>query len=209
MNSVKAKWDDKNPPNVPISFKPSEFLVKEPKHKTKTEIQDIFKKEARIKAGLTAVSQVFTTKPIDEMMPSLKYNPNPKYISGSVLKEAKRAEKILVNQKTCALNLNTHKDVISRIKDKEDASFRLREFERDNPTFNDKITKFKQQNLEHYSKNFTTMAIGVHGKELPKFSEDKKDWWTRVKGYNDQPMYQSAKYMYQERNPFKVGFTLN
>jgi hypothetical protein len=107
-------------------------------------------------------------------------------------------------------NFKTHKDTLARIKDREDASFRIRNFEKQNPSFNDKILKFKQQNLDHYSKNFTVEALGVHGKELPQFSQNNKEWWTKVKGYSDQPLYQSAKFMHQDRNPFKVGsFSVN
>ena len=52
----------------------SEFLVDRPKHRTKSEIEDILKKEARIKCGLTAVSTLYITKPIDKMIPSLRFS---------------------------------------------------------------------------------------------------------------------------------------
>jgi hypothetical protein len=90
LNGVKAKWDEKHPPSIPNSFKQSEFLVKNPKHRHNSEIKEKLLKEARMKAGLNAVSQVFITRPIDEMMPSLKYNPHPKFDTGSSLKEANR-----------------------------------------------------------------------------------------------------------------------
>jgi hypothetical protein len=66
------------------------------------------------------------------------------------------------------------------------------------------LERFKKDNLDHYSKTFGNIAIGVHGKELPKFNEFQRDWWTNSKGYNDMPNYQSAKYMQEDKNLFKV-----
>ena len=46
-------------------------------------------------------------------------------------------------------------------------------------------------------KTFGKVSIGVHGKELPKFSEDEnaKEWWKNKKGYQENPHYKSAKHM--------------
>ena len=45
--------------------------------------------------------------------------------------------------------------------------------------------------LDYNMKTFGKAAIGVHGKELPKFSEDEtaKQWWRQTKGFNTNPHY--------------------
>lgn len=75
LNQVKASYDEKHPPSVPLSFKKSEFLVDNPKHRSMSEIQEIRKKEARIKNGLSAVANMYVTRQTDDMIPSLKFDP--------------------------------------------------------------------------------------------------------------------------------------
>ena len=181
----------------------SEFLVENPQHTSKNQINEIFHKKARIKAGLSAVASMYMTKETDKMIPSLKYNPNPKVGTATLLKETLRNDKI--KKENLANDMSNHRDIVGRIQDLEDASFRIREFKRDNPTFTDIKENFKKSNLEHYSKTFGNITIGVHGKELPKFQASKEKWWEKQNGYNYFPKYQSSQYMQQDRNPFKVN----
>ena len=49
---------------------------------------------------------------------------------------------------------------------------------------------------ENNIKKFGKVCIGVHGKELPKFSElddetETKAWWKQKRGYTENPMYKS------------------
>jgi hypothetical protein len=55
--------------------------------------------------------------------------------------------------------------------------------------------------LEYNIKTFGRVAIGVHGKELPRFSDDyeAKDWWKLRNSYVENPHYQSAKLMKQDK----------
>ena len=55
--------------------------------------------------------------------------------------------------------------------------------------------------LDYNLKTFGRVAIGVHGKELPKFSEEEpsKQWWKLKKGFNSNPKYQSSKLLKQEQ----------
>ena len=41
--------------------------------------------------------------------------------------------------------------------------------------------------LENNMRVFGNVAIGIHGKELPKFRQKKDEWWKVRKGYKDQP----------------------
>lgn len=208
LNAVKAKWDANNPPSVPLTYKKSEFLVENPKHKTKTEILDELKKEARIKCGLTSLSAMYITKENDKMLPSLSYKQKPKFQTGGELKDSIKKLKMKNEGKIYQKNCKTHKDIVGRIKELEDAAFRIKEMQKDNPRFMDKIERFKQENLEHYSKTFGNIAIGVHGKELPKFSENDKEWWRHSRGYEECPAFINTKQLQQTRKGFDVSMIL-
>jgi len=56
LNLLKDNWDAKHPKDIPMTYKKSEFLVKNPAHTSKGQIHELLNKEARIKAGLNAVS---------------------------------------------------------------------------------------------------------------------------------------------------------
>lgn len=130
LNLVKAKYDELHPPSVPMSFKKSEFLVENPKHHTKSEILDKLKRDARLKCGLTAVGEMSISKPIDSMIPSLAFSIDPKFRTSVELKEAIKSKKMRNEDKINLKNLQTHKDIVLRIQDKEDALFRMKEMER-------------------------------------------------------------------------------
>ncbi|CAI2359718.1 unnamed protein product [Moneuplotes crassus] len=201
LNLLKKNFDLKNSDFVPIKFKKSEFLIKNPKHQSMSEIHDKLKKDARIKAGLDAVASMHITRETEKMVPSLRYNTKPKFPSATVMKETFRDDKI--KKENQANNMNNHIDPVKRIDEKEQASFRIRRFDHDNPTFAEKIERQKKENLEHYSKTFGNITIGVHGRELPKFSTNNKEWWKNQSGYNSSPKYLSSKVMHEDRNSFK------
>ena len=163
----------------------SEFLIENPKHKSKSEIEEILKKEARIKWGLTAVSTMYITKPTDKMIPSLRYNQRPKVLTGVQLKDEIKKMKMHNEEKIFQKNSKIHKDVVARIQDKEDAMFNLRVMNDDNPSFKDKLERFRRDNLEQFSQKFGKVTIGVHGKELPKFNDNIKEYWKLKDGYQE------------------------
>lgn len=210
LNEVKHKYDEAHPPSVPMTYKLSEFLVENPLHKTKSQIQEIQKKEARIKCGLTAVAELH----ISNAVPSLRYQSNPAMTSRVEMKELIKKEKMnsdnrifgslsLFDQSGGKLNSNGHKDIVARLQDVDDASFRIREMTKPNPTFAEKIADMKRQNIEDFTKKFGNVTVGIHGHELPKFSDEKKKYWKDRAGYNSNPAYQSAKFMKEDLNPFK------
>lgn len=200
---VKKNFDARNPPSIPLEFKKSEFLIKNPKHQNIRERQEKIQKEARIKAGLNTIPSMYVTKDIDSMIPSMKYKSNPKFQSGMLMKQTLREENI--RKENLANEQNTHKGIEKRIQEKEDALFRIKEFTTENPNFEGKKDRQRQKNLEHYSKTFGNITIGVHGKELPKFKGSGQFWWENKDGYQQNPLYQSSKVMKQDKNPFKVN----
>jgi hypothetical protein len=76
------------------------------------------------------VGEMSITKPIDSMIPSLVFSTNPKHRTSVELKEAIKSKKMRNEDKINLKNLQTHKDIVLRIQDKEDAMFRMKEMER-------------------------------------------------------------------------------
>ena len=71
--------------------------------------------------------------------------------------------------------------------------------------------------LDYNMKTFGKVAIGVHGKELPKFydNDDAKEWWKKNRNYQENPTNKSAKVLLQERKfwgkqePYVISDTHN
>jgi len=87
---------------------------------------------------------------------------------------------------------------MQRLYERETCFLRLAYKETDGKTKKKLQEERKKEHLDYNMKTFGRVAIGVHGKELPKFSEDetKKEWWTLRNGFNLSPQYQSAKLMH-------------
>lgn len=45
----------------------------------------------------------------------------------------------------------------------------------------------QKEMLENNMRVFGNVAIGIHGKELPKFRSNKDEWWKDRKGFKDVP----------------------
>lgn len=92
-------------------------------------------------------------------------------------------------------NNKVHKDVVTRIQDKEDAMFNIREMKIDNATFKNKLEMFRKDNIEQFSQKFGKVTIGVHGRELPKFNENVKEYWKAKDGYQETNVRTHFKYL--------------
>ena len=94
-----------------------------------------------------------------------------------------------------------HKDMMQRLKEREDAYIRIAYKEEDGKTKHQLEEERRREMLEYNMKTFGKVSIGVHGKELPKFSESQsnKEWWKTRAGYSDQPLYKSHKLLKQDQ----------
>jgi hypothetical protein len=74
---------------------------------------------------------------------------------------------------------------MQRLKEREDCHLRLAFKDEDGPTYKKIVEERKKEMLENNVKVFGKVSIGVHGMELPKFSEedDKKEYWKLRKGF--------------------------
>ena len=51
--------------------------------------------------------------------------------------------------------------------------------------------KVKEEAVKHFMENFEMKEIGVHGEELPKFSQHLQDYWKLKEGYCEKPSFAS------------------
>lgn len=114
-----------------------------------------------------------------------RYNSNPKSLTGTQLKEDIKKQKMRNEDKIFQKNSKAHKDIVTRIQEKEDAMFSIREMKNDNPTFKNKLEMFRKDNIDQFSQKFGKVTIGVHGRELPKFTDNTKEYWKLKDGYQD------------------------
>ena len=134
--------------------------------------------------------------------PTLAYVENPDVKSKKEL-EMQRKEKTLLELKRNKSAQGDFLDATNRLKQRESCFLRVQYKENDGKTKKKVEEDRKKEMVEYNSKTFGKVAIGVHGKELPKFKDEKdsKVWWKLRSGFTSQPHWQSAKEM-QQTNKF-------
>lgn len=112
----------------------------------------------------------------------------------------KRREENFEEFKKSEANQGTFKNGMQRLYERETCFLRIAHKEQEGETKHRLEEKRKKEMLEYNMKIFGRVTIGVHGKELPKYSEEEtnKEWWKQSKGYTQNPHYQSAKLMHQD-----------
>lgn len=90
---------------------------------------------------------------------------------------------------------------MQRFKEREDCYLRIAYKEVDGMTKRQVEEERKKEMIDYNMKTFGKVSIGVHGKELPKFSQDHtvKEWWKLKQGYVEQPEKISQKEMAMEK----------
>jgi hypothetical protein len=122
--------------------------------------------------------------------PSLEYVYNPKHKTLSDIQEEYHKENLLLSKQ---LNSQKHKSDIERLNERENEIFKNLYKSEEGMTFNKIKEKRRKETNEYNMKTFANQPIGVHGHELPKFSEneDTKEFWKFKEGYCEHPTYQS------------------
>ena len=144
--------------------------------------------QARQKAQLTKFGQ----DQKDEInSPSISFVENPKIAAKSVL-ELHRRRKMLGELKGMEKNVGNHKDGYARMNDRENAGLRLLA-DNQQSTMTMKILdqKRRQEMVEDNNSKFGNVTIGIHGGELPKFSNNQSnnnspEWWKLQRGLNKE-----------------------
>ena len=185
INQKLKEWDIKNPPhfvNEPINVSSNK-----PLYQSVEEIRNKMHREARLKAGL---SENETDIKVTNKDPTLAYIYNPKHRTAKDIQIDFHKENLEESKK---LNSLKHKNEVERLNEREDEIFAKLYKSENGMTFTKLQEQRKKEIFDYNLKHFSQHAIGVHGQELPKFSENEKmkEFWKLKDGYVDKPTFQS------------------
>jgi hypothetical protein len=191
VNQKIRQWEENNPVNC---VHEDVFNSNNPKYISMKQVKADNLKAARIKCGLKPENDDIK---INNKDPSLTYVYSPKHKTKKDLKDEIHAENMGQSKKIAKMN---HKDEIQRLNEREDEIFA--NIYSNQQRFS--LTKLKEirkkEMLDSNLKTFSKQTIGVHGHELPKFSENEqtKEFWKLKEGYNPNPKINSHA-LYKEQ----------
>ncbi|OMJ91605.1 hypothetical protein SteCoe_5866 [Stentor coeruleus] len=143
------------------NFLCKENYVERPAYSSVREKREIEKKNARVRAGLS-----YEPKDLKDNDIAFSYNQNPQNISFSDMKSTRRTE--LVNQLNNTADY-THQTFYEKIeKEKQYIGTEGRHLK-------DAINERRKYDVGHFERTFGNYALGIHGKELPKYEENTQE----------------------------------
>lgn len=110
------------------------------------------------------------------------YNTSPKIKTKTELESFRKSQKIQSFQSSPKTN---HLNLDQRVAEREK---KAQIFGVTDPNYDSSSVKKKIQDLQNFEKLFSKHFIGVHGSELPKFSENCKDYWKLKSDYTENPI---------------------
>ena len=179
---------DSNKPKIP------------PKFTSVSQIKAEKDRNNRIKCGLnpeTTDNRNNTVKP-----PSLEYIYNPKHKTKGEIEEDLHKENKLISKKLASIK---HKSDVERLNEREDEIFDNLYSNEERKTYT-KIKEKKRKEANDYNiKTFSKQTLGVHGHDLPQFSENEqlKYFWKNKEGYCENPKFQSQREYLESIKYFK------
>ena len=185
-----AEYEEKNPAKIIYSSDNDyrdKLKLKKPLFSSMQQKRDDLNKKARIKCGLD-----YDTYDVRDRKkhPGLEYIYDPKFKTSKDLKEFYKNEKLKESEKLTNVK---YKNDIERLADRENEIFAKLYNEKDGKTYS-KIKEEERKKINEYNiKTFSNETIGVHGHELPKFSESEKykEFWKFKDGYCENPKFKS------------------
>ena len=200
INDKMKKWEEENPIKFINEEQDLANLTRvHPKYTSISQIKDEMHKNARIKCGLEPIESDIKDTKHD---PTLEYVYNPKHKTQKDLIDEIKRENLEEGKKLMNVNF---KNEVERLNEREDEIFAKMYSNEDRKTF----TKIKEQRRketnEYNIKTFSKQTIGVHGHELPKFSENEKmkEWWKLKDDYKEKPLYQSWNEYTEKKKYYK------
>ncbi|OMJ94113.1 hypothetical protein SteCoe_2744 [Stentor coeruleus] len=115
-----------------------------------------------------------------------QYVENPKIATKSELDFARRRRAILENEKTKNFNCKT---LSERVEERE----RIMALTAPMIQIKRKMDEQRKKDLDQCKEKFSKRLIGIHGEELPKFSEHLQDYWKLKNGYIETPTIKSKE----------------
>ncbi len=185
INSKLKEFEQKHPVNF-IKQNVNVDLQNKPEFTSMEQIKNKFHREMRKNAGLSEIE----TDIKNIKAPTLEYVYNPKHKTLSDINEDFHNENLELSKK---LNNQKHKSDIERLNERENEIFKNLYKSEEGMTFNKIKEKRRKETNDYNMKTFANQPIGVHGHELPKFSEneDTKEFWKFRDGYCENPPFQS------------------
>jgi len=176
------RWEEANPQvfvNEPMDPR---FFYK-PKYTSIKQIKKENHEIAREKIGLLKEENDIKIKEKD---PTLKYVYDPEFKTANNLKEKYKKENM---DQFLRLNNKHYMDDVERLNLREDEVIADGYFTDDRQTLRKIKEKRRKETVEYNMKTFSKQTIGVHGHELPKFSEnaDNQEYWKNKDAYVDNP----------------------
>lgn len=175
-------WEKHNPSQV-YQEQVKRASSQKPKH---TSIRQI-KEEQLIKARAEAnLLKERTEIKIVEKDPTLKYVDNPEVKTKADLKERLRKENFELSKKILS---SKHTDEIERLRIREDEIFDMGYYAGERKTYSKVKEQKRKENVDYHMKTFSRQTIGVHGHELPKFSENDtyREYWKFREDWVENP----------------------
>ena len=186
INEKILNWEKQHPQKLISETLPVDIRIK-PKYTSMKDLKNKYHRESRKKVGLLEFEQDIK---ITDKDPSLEYVDNPKHKTLEDILFDRHLENI---EKSKILNLKHHKNDTERLKEREDEVFASLYKKEDGMTYRKLQDKKRKELFEYNEKTFSNHPIGVHGHELPKFSENeaKKEFWKFREGYCENPKFKS------------------
>ena len=200
INDKMKKWEEENPIKFINEEQDLANLTRvHPKYTSINQIKDEMHKNARIKCGLEPIESDIKDTKHD---PTLEYVYNPKHKTQKDLIDEIKRENLEEGKKLMNVNF---KNEVERLNEREDEIFAKMYSNEDRKTFT-KIKEQRRKETNDYNiKTFSKQTIGVHGHELPKFSENEKmkEWWKLKDDYIEKPLYQSWNEFTEKKKYYK------
>ena len=193
INKNLSDYEEKNPSRLLFSSNNNnlennnDINKKKPLYQSIQQIKDEKLKNARVKCGLEP--QFVDNRDIKNH-PGLEYVYNPHFKTQREIKDSYKKESLEESKKLANI---AHKSDIERLNEREDEIFAKLYLDKEGLTYS-KIKGQKRREINEYNiKTFSSQALGVHGHELPKFSESEtnKEFWKLKDGYCENPKFQS------------------
>ena len=195
INKNLSDYEEKNPSRLLFSSNNNnnnlennnDINKKKPLYQSIQQIKDEKLKNARVKCGLEP--QFVDNRDIKNH-PGLEYVYNPHFKTQREIKDSYKKESLEESKKLANI---AHKSDIERLNEREDEIFAKLYLDKEGLTYS-KIKDQKRREINEYNiKTFSSQALGVHGHELPKFSESEtnKEFWKLKDGYCENPKFQS------------------
>ena len=202
INDKMAEWEKNHPAKFfsgQIEGDSNKSKIP-PKYTSMNQIKAEKDKNNRIKCGLnpeTTDNRNNTIKP-----PSLEYVYNPKHKTKGEIDEDFHKENHTISKQ---LSLKKHKSDVERLNEREDEIFANLYSTEKRKTYTKIREKNRKEANDYNIKTFSKQTLGVHGHDLPKFSENEKlkYFWKNKDGYCENPKFQSQREYLESIKYFK------